>query len=141
MFAGFSSVVRIAESWNPGLEYMGHEVLEAFESRIGHHPFAPWPIFCMLPGNRMGHSLAFFAHAKSPSYHIATSNLAASRHIRILTRGQVLKSIRIFQSLEELIAAHPLNRPKAGRVSCLDNLETRSRRYSFVYQAHPCHVE
>lgn len=45
------------------LEYMGHEVLEAFESRIGHHPF-------------------------------------------------VLKSIRIFQSLEELIAAHPLNRPK-----------------------------
>ena len=21
---------------------MGHEVLEAFESRIGHHPFAPW---------------------------------------------------------------------------------------------------
>ncbi|CAJ1452220.1 unnamed protein product [Effrenium voratum] len=45
------------------LEYMGHEVLEAFESRIGHHPF-------------------------------------------------VLRSIRIFQSLEELIAAHPLNRPK-----------------------------
>jgi len=45
------------------LEYMGHEVLEAFESRIGHHPF-------------------------------------------------VLKSIRIFQSLEELIASHPLNRPK-----------------------------
>ncbi|CAJ1395254.1 unnamed protein product [Effrenium voratum] len=42
---------------------MGHEVLEAFESRIGHHPF-------------------------------------------------VLRSIRIFQSLEELIAAHPLNRPK-----------------------------
>ncbi|CAK9052951.1 unnamed protein product [Durusdinium trenchii] len=45
------------------LEYMGQEVLEAFESKIGHHPF-------------------------------------------------VLKNIRIFQSLEELIASHPLNRPK-----------------------------
>jgi len=45
------------------LEYMGHEVLEAFESRPGHHPF-------------------------------------------------VLKNIRIFQSLEELVAAQPLNRPK-----------------------------
>ncbi|CAE7408463.1 cpsf2 [Symbiodinium natans] len=45
------------------LEYMGHEVLEAFESRPGHHPF-------------------------------------------------VLKNVRIFQSLEELVAAHPLNRPK-----------------------------
>eukprot|EP00913_Durusdinium_trenchii_P019752 g18568.t1 len=53
------------------LEYMGQEVLEAFESKIGHHPF-------------------------------------------------VLKNIRIFQSLEELIASHPLNRPKDGAALCID---------------------
>ena len=57
------------------------------------------------------------------THYVTTPHLAASRHIRILTRGQVLKSIRIFQSLEELIAAHPLNRPKAGRVSCFDDVK------------------
>jgi len=71
MVAGFSSVLQVAESWNPGLEYMGHEVLEAFESRIGHHPFVPWPIFCMLPAGIEWSIdfVAFFTNAKSSSSH------------------------------------------------------------------------
>ena len=40
-FGDFNHTIQLTSIWNQGLEYMGHEVLEAFESRIGHHPFAP----------------------------------------------------------------------------------------------------
>lgn len=40
-FGDFNHTIQLTSTWNQGLEYMGHEVLEAFESRIGDHPFAP----------------------------------------------------------------------------------------------------
>ena len=102
--------------------------------------------------NRLEHSLCSILHKCKASCvsqhspvalatpHLPTSrhislHLATSRHIRILTCGQVLKSIRIFQSLEELIAAHPLNRPKARRVSCFDDvkkIEKDPKRYTLA---------
>ncbi len=44
-------------------------------------------------------------------------NFLLSGNSSLFTTPKVLKSIRIFQSLEELIASHPLNRPKATQNS------------------------